>query len=222
MPCSRWMPETPVPVPISTTALASVAAASRRRVAPVPGETGRTPASRARARARISASSSATKASANAQLACRLPVIALSCPRDGCSPLGDCIRCGREPGDGTSRWEVRQMVENEGRADGLGTYPELTGEVDMVGALLDTTRADRGGAAAAGHRGVLSRFRRSAYEPKSVTDTADDRPRSDESSTVAATNATFATDGVLRRGPLPRGRRSSVPTVPGSTVSPTA
>ncbi|MDX2706133.1 RNA polymerase sigma factor SigE [Streptomyces sp. NPDC001902] len=64
----------------------------------------------------------------------------------------------------------------------------------MVGALLDTTRADRGGAAAAGHRGVLSRFRRSAGEPKSVTDTADDRPRNDESVTVAA-NATFATDG---------------------------
>ncbi|WP_433545834.1 RNA polymerase sigma factor SigE [Streptomyces sp. CA-294286] len=44
----------------------------------------------------------------------------------------------------------------------------------MVGAPLDTTRADRGGAAAAGDRGgVLRRFLRSAGEPKSVTDTAD-------------------------------------------------
>jgi RNA polymerase sigma-70 factor, ECF subfamily len=68
-------------------------------------------------------------------------------------------------------------------------YPELTGEVDMVGALLDTTRADRGGAAAAGDRRVLRRFRRSSGEPKSVTDTAD-RSRSAES----AATATFATD----------------------------
>ncbi len=60
----------------------------------------------------------------------------------------------------------------------------------MVGALLDTTRADRGGAAAAGDRGVLARFRRSAGQPKSVTNTADDRsPGSD------STTATFATDG---------------------------
>lgn len=68
-------------------------------------------------------------------------------------------------------------------------YPELTGEVDMVGALLDTTRADRGGAAAAGDRRVLRRFRRSTGEPKSVTNIAD-RPRSADS----ATTATFATD----------------------------
>lgn len=68
-------------------------------------------------------------------------------------------------------------------------YPELTGEVDMVGALLDTTRADRGGAAAAGDRRVLRRFRRSAGEPKSVTNIAD-RPRSVDT----ATTATFATD----------------------------
>ncbi|MFI5802415.1 RNA polymerase sigma factor SigE [Streptomyces sp. NPDC051561] len=54
----------------------------------------------------------------------------------------------------------------------------------MVGAPLDTTRADRGGAAAAGdRRGVLRRILRSAGEPKSVTDTAD---RS------ASTTATFA------------------------------
>ncbi len=78
-------------------------------------------------------------------------------------------------------------------------YPELTGEVDMVGALLDTTRADRGGAAAAGDRRVLKRFRRSAGEPKSVTNNADrSRPRSPKGTggaTVAdsATTATFAT-----------------------------
>ena len=54
----------------------------------------------------------------------------------------------------------------------------------MVGAPLDTTRADRGGAAAAGdRRGVLRRLLRSAGEPKSVTNTAD---RS------ASTTATFA------------------------------
>jgi RNA polymerase sigma-70 factor, ECF subfamily len=62
----------------------------------------------------------------------------------------------------------------------------------MVGALLETTRADRGGAAAAGDRGVLRRFRRSADEPKSVNTTADDRPRTDDSAATA--RATFATD----------------------------
>lgn len=35
-------------------------------------------------------------------------------------------------------------------------YPELTGEVAMVGAPLDTTRADRGGAAAPEDRGGRS------------------------------------------------------------------
>ncbi|MEU2869246.1 RNA polymerase sigma factor SigE [Streptomyces olivoreticuli] len=60
----------------------------------------------------------------------------------------------------------------------------------MVGAPLDTTRADRGGAAAAGdRRGVLKRFRRSLGEPKSVTKTAD-RSRTTDS----APTATFATD----------------------------
>ena len=54
MPCSRWMPETPVPVPISATALASAVAASRRSAAPVPGDTERSPASRARSRAQRS------------------------------------------------------------------------------------------------------------------------------------------------------------------------
>lgn len=44
----------------------------------------------------------------------------------------------------------------------------------MVGAPLDTTRADRGGAAAPGDRGgVLRRFLGSAGRPKSVNDTAD-------------------------------------------------
>ncbi|RPK43738.1 hypothetical protein EES39_18050 [Streptomyces sp. ADI92-24] len=102
MPCSRKMPDTPVPVPISATALASVVAASRRSAAPVPGDTERSPASRARSRAQRSASSSATKASANAQLVCRLAVMALSCPRSWRN--GDCIRCTREPADGTRRY----------------------------------------------------------------------------------------------------------------------
>ncbi|GDY85790.1 hypothetical protein SAVCW2_49890 [Streptomyces avermitilis] len=69
-------------------------------------------------------------------------------------------------------------------------YPELTGEVAMVGAPLDTTRADRGGAAApVDRRGVLRRFLRSAGEPKSVTDIADKH----HAATTAQT-ATFATD----------------------------
>ncbi|MFD6418618.1 RNA polymerase sigma factor SigE [Streptomyces sp. NPDC060194] len=61
----------------------------------------------------------------------------------------------------------------------------------MVGAPLDTiTRADRGGAAAAGDRGgALRRLFRSSGEPKSVTDTAD---RS--TSAEPAQTATFATD----------------------------
>lgn len=68
-------------------------------------------------------------------------------------------------------------------------YPELTGEVAMVGAPLDTTRADRGGAAAPVDRGgVLRRLLRSAGEPKSVTDIAD------RSSNDSAPTATFASD----------------------------
>ena len=63
----------------------------------------------------------------------------------------------------------------------------------MVGALLDTTRADRGGAAAAGDRGgVLPRFRRSAGQPKSVTDTADDRIRAQDPADAKPATATFA------------------------------
>ncbi|WP_323446565.1 RNA polymerase sigma factor SigE [Streptomyces yaizuensis] len=61
----------------------------------------------------------------------------------------------------------------------------------MVGAPLDTTRADRGGAAApADRRGVLRRFLRSPGEPKSVTNHAD-RSWAEARETTAAT-ATFA------------------------------
>ncbi|WP_418958979.1 RNA polymerase sigma factor SigE [Streptomyces tritici] len=61
----------------------------------------------------------------------------------------------------------------------------------MVGAPLDTTRADRGGAAAPVDRGgVLRRLLRSAGEPKSVTETAD-RFRTDDSAPITAT---FASD----------------------------
>ncbi|MFB7912681.1 RNA polymerase sigma factor SigE [Streptomyces sp. NPDC056061] len=59
----------------------------------------------------------------------------------------------------------------------------------MVGTPLDTTRADRGGAAApADRRGALRRLLRSAGEPKSVTNIAD------RSSAESATTATFASD----------------------------
>ncbi|WP_405587145.1 RNA polymerase sigma factor SigE [Streptomyces sp. NBC_01190] len=65
----------------------------------------------------------------------------------------------------------------------------------MVGALLDTTRADRGGAAA-GDPKVRPRFPRSAGQPKSVTNTADDRSRqSDSTAANPVITATFATDG---------------------------
>ncbi|GAA3133186.1 hypothetical protein GCM10017687_56530 [Streptomyces echinatus] len=73
-------------------------------------------------------------------------------------------------------------------------YPELTGEVAMVGAPLDTTRADRGGAAVPGDRGgVLRRFLGSAGRPKSVTDTAADRHAAGAAAGETQT-ATFATD----------------------------
>ncbi|WP_230423745.1 RNA polymerase sigma factor SigE [Streptomyces radicis] len=49
----------------------------------------------------------------------------------------------------------------------------------MVGAPLDTTRANRGGAAASTGRGVLKRFLKSSDGPNSVTEIADtDRERS--------------------------------------------
>lgn len=59
----------------------------------------------------------------------------------------------------------------------------------MVGAPLDTTRADRGGAAAPVDRGgVLRRFLGSAGKPKSVNDTAD------HSHAAVVQTATFTTD----------------------------
>ncbi len=64
----------------------------------------------------------------------------------------------------------------------------------MVGAPLDTTRADRGGAAAPGDRGgVLRRFLGSAGRPKSVTDTAADSHAAGPAAGETQT-ATFATD----------------------------
>ncbi|MEU0843303.1 RNA polymerase sigma factor SigE [Streptomyces sp. NPDC005962] len=65
----------------------------------------------------------------------------------------------------------------------------------MVGALLDTTRADRGGAATAGDRRVLRRFRRSAGEPRSVTDTADRSRSADSTTATFATTASFGAEG---------------------------
>ena len=60
----------------------------------------------------------------------------------------------------------------------------------MVGAPLDTTRADRGGAAAPVDRGgALRRFLGSAGKPKSVNDTAADHRHDEYSQT-----ATFSTD----------------------------
>ncbi|GAQ55898.1 ECF RNA polymerase sigma factor SigE [Streptomyces acidiscabies] len=60
----------------------------------------------------------------------------------------------------------------------------------MVGAPLDTTRADRGGAAQSVDRGgVLRRFLGSAGRPKSVNDTADRNHAGDYAQT-----ATFSTD----------------------------
>ncbi|MER5180375.1 RNA polymerase sigma factor SigE [Streptomyces sp. NPDC002896] len=71
----------------------------------------------------------------------------------------------------------------------------------MVGAPLDTTRADRGGAAApVDRRSVLRRFLRSAGEPKSVTDTADRfrtqafKGMGGASTAESVSTATFATD----------------------------
>ena len=59
-----------------------------------------------------------------------------------------------------------------------------------------TTTADRGGAAAAGDRRVLSRFRRSLGRPKSVTDTADSaRPAEPPSTATFAGTASFGGEG---------------------------
>src|SRR3954469_8218577 len=84
--------------------------------------------------------------------------------------------------------EGRKPVPNA-RKD---SYPELTGEVAMVGAPLDTTRADRGGAAVPVDRGgVLRRFLGSAGRPKSVNDTAADHSHAADHGQTA----TFSTDG---------------------------
>lgn len=65
----------------------------------------------------------------------------------------------------------------------------------MVGAPLDTTRADRGGAAAPADRGgVLRRFLGSAGRPKSVNDTAADHSHADGPTTGHAHTATFSSD----------------------------
>lgn len=89
----------------------------------------------------------------------------------------------------TQQYEPYQRVSNSRKT----AYPELTGEVAMVGAPLDTTRADRGGAAAPGDRaGVLRRFLGSAGRPKSVTDTADSHASGPAAGRTQT--ATFATD----------------------------
>ncbi|MEU0742177.1 RNA polymerase sigma factor SigE [Streptomyces sp. NPDC006134] len=66
----------------------------------------------------------------------------------------------------------------------------------MVGAPLDTTRADRGGAAAPVDReGVLRRLLRSAGRPKSVNDTAADPSHATARPDAGrAQTATFSTD----------------------------
>ncbi|SOD83957.1 RNA polymerase, sigma 29 subunit, SigE [Streptomyces sp. Ag109_G2-15] len=90
----------------------------------------------------------------------------------------------------TQPYEPYQRVSNSRKT----AYPELTGEVAMVGAPLDTTRADRGGAAAPGDRGgVLRRFLGSAGRPKSVTDTAADS-HSARFAAGETQTATFSTD----------------------------
>lgn len=90
----------------------------------------------------------------------------------------------------TQPYEPYQRESNSRKT----AYPELTGEVAMVGAPLDTTRADRGGAAAPGDRGgVLRRFLGSAGRPKSVTDTAADHSHAAGAAGNAQT-ATFSTD----------------------------
>ncbi|MFI9821768.1 RNA polymerase sigma factor SigE [Streptomyces sp. NPDC052013] len=65
----------------------------------------------------------------------------------------------------------------------------------MVGAPLDTTRADRGGAAAPVDRGgVLRRFLASAGRPKSVNDTAADHSHAAGAADGPAQTASFSTD----------------------------
>ncbi|TVZ82845.1 RNA polymerase sigma-29 (SigE) subunit [Streptomyces sp. BK340] len=91
----------------------------------------------------------------------------------------------------TQPYEPYQRVSNSRKT----AYPELTGEVAMVGAPVDTTRADRGGAAAPGDRGgVLRRFLGSAGRPKSVTDTAADHSHTAGFAAGETQTATFSTD----------------------------
>lgn len=75
----------------------------------------------------------------------------------------------------------------------------------MVGGLLDTTRATRGGAAASGDQGALRRLRRGSRgpdEPKSVTDNADDRSHATDTVTVAGFSA-FPADDASSKGWTP-------------------
>ncbi|MCQ4080212.1 RNA polymerase sigma factor SigE [Streptomyces sp. RB6PN25] len=68
----------------------------------------------------------------------------------------------------------------------------------MVGALLETTRADRGGAAAAEGRGAFLRFLRLGGQPESVNESADrptDAATAGSSETATATFATAASFG---------------------------
>src|SRR5262245_1862010 len=120
----------------------------------------------------------------------------LSCPR-GClgvtvsvgpgnPQMGPGVNRGTDEAGGTQldheQGQAPEQLQTQGSEGYRPTsnsrktaYPELTGEVAMVGAPLDTTRADRGGAAAPGDRaGVLRRFLGSAGRPKSVNDTAAD------------------------------------------------
>jgi RNA polymerase sigma factor (sigma-70 family) len=105
-------------------------------------------------------------------------------------PIGQ--RHGQRPEQG----QERRLTPPPGRYERVSNsrktpYPELTGEVAMVGAPLDTTRADRGGAAVPVDRGgVLRRFLGSAGRPKSVNDTAADHSHAADH----AQTATFSTD----------------------------
>ncbi len=65
----------------------------------------------------------------------------------------------------------------------------------MVGALLDTTRADRGGAAADGAQpGVFARLRRQSEQPKSVNDDAARATDDSSGPRAAAATASFGTE----------------------------
>lgn len=74
-------------------------------------------------------------------------------------------------------------------------YPELTGQMAKVGVPLDTTKADRGGAASAGGHRALRGIRWSFGKPTSVTYNADRSPATDSASTAAPATAAFTADG---------------------------